>query len=233
MHGWRRVGAARRGVRMTGSIGLLRRRRDEDLTTVEPAGAERRRSVRHTTVFQVAKLITPAFQELCILRDISATGLRAEVYREVAEGDAVSIEFRTGHRVSGKIVWVRDGAIGVHFDQEVSVVEILSHSSFDDRIGRIRPPRLDVDLEAKLRIGLKLAPVRVLDASQAGVKIAYDQDVRIEQACEIMLPGLNRRAVVRWQRQATIGLMFCDPLPYPDFVQWRLWLARQEGAPTS
>lgn len=210
---------------MTGSVGLLRRRRSDEAGTA--IGAERRRDIRQTTVFQVAKLISGRFEELCILRDISPTGLRAEIYREVAAGERISIAFRTCHTVDGTVRWARDNSIGVEFDEEVSVALILSHSSFDDRCGRIRPPRIRLELDGQLRVGLQTLAVRSCDASQAGLKLQIDRELRLEQGCEIMLPGLKRKAVVRWQREGAVGLMFAEPLTYSDFVQWRLRLVER------
>ena len=196
-----------------------------------PPMPERRRSIRLTTIFQVAKLVAPGIEELCILRDISPDGLKAEIYLPVAVGESVRIEFRTGHEVRGHVAWASEGGIGIAFDAAVSVVTLLSHSSFDDRLGRVRPPRLDMAVEASLRTLEGDIAVRTCDVSQAGVKLLVDRALPAELPCELALPALGHRAaVVRWYRGGSAGLMFVDPLSYPDFASWRQALARANAA---
>lgn len=192
---------------------------------------ERRRSGRLTTIFQVAKLTAPGIEELCILRDISADGLRAELYVPVAAGVRVVIEFGTGHDVAGRVAWARDGSIGVDFDAPASVMTLLSHSSVDARLGRIRPPRIAMTAETVLRTLHGDIAVRTCDVSQAGVKFLVDRALPPEMPCELALPLLgDRPATVRWCRGGTAGLMFVDPLDYPAFAAWRRALAATRAA---
>ena len=137
-----------------------------------PAGtaADRRRNIRLTTVLQIAKIITRRRQELCILRDISPNGLKAEIYHPVAIGESVTVEFRTGHTAPGEVVWARGAFIGVAFSQEVSVDGVLSRSAFADGLGRIRPSRLTVELTGRLRSGEEDVDIRVADISLAGAE---------------------------------------------------------------
>src|SRR4051794_40702660 len=86
------------------------------------AAQERRRSVRHTTVMQIAKIrLANGREELCLLRDVSPDGLRAEIYVAVSPGDRLEIEMRTGHTISGTVAWVEADHVGVAFDAPVPV----------------------------------------------------------------------------------------------------------------
>jgi len=196
-----------------------------DLATAAP---ERRRNIRLTTVFQVAKIRTEGHEELCILRDISPNGLKAEIYRPIAVGETVTVEFRTGHAVHGCVVWARDSFVGVAFIDAVSVVGILSHSSFDERVGRIRPPRLEVRMPARLRSPEHDVDVEVVDISQAGAKLLVDRAFPPNAICDLWLPLLDRkRGLMRWCRDGTAGLMFAEPIAFRDFAAWRQTLAAQ------
>jgi hypothetical protein len=199
-----------------------------EIAEVPNVPAERRRNIRLTTVFQVAKIITGRFEELCILRDISPNGLKAEIYRAISVGEIVTVEFRTGHAVTGRVVWARDSSIGVSFVEEVSVVSILSHTSFDERIGRIRPPRLSIELPARLRTPEREHEIHVADISQAGAKLITDIAFHPNTMCDLYLPSFDRkRAIVRWAHDGVAGLMFADPIPFRDFALWRQALATQ------
>jgi hypothetical protein len=197
------------------------------VTAEEPDDAiephERRRAARHTTVFQVAKLCSDRSQELCILRDISDTGLRAEVYCQIAPGEAVVFEMRTGHRVPGQVVWSRPPSIGVHFDTPISVPEVLAHCSFDDRLGRIRPPRIDVAMPGLLLAGRQLIDVEIRNISQAGMKVAGGDALLPGTDVTVRLAGIGQRgAKVRWYRDGEGGLQLLQPLSYSEFAAWRM-----------
>ena len=184
--------------------------------------AERRRCVRTATVFQVAKIVTPAFEELCVLRDVSPSGLKAEVYCPVAAGERVEIELKTEHRVAGTVMWSREGAIGIGFDVEVPVLAMLAHCAFDDRVARIRPPRLDTVLDGMLVIDGAEQPVIALNISQAGIKIALESAPASSQRATIVLRELGQRSCcIRWARGREAGLLLDEPLSYPEFVDWR------------
>ncbi|MDO6413004.1 PilZ domain-containing protein [Sphingomonas sp. BIUV-7] len=194
-----------------------------DYEHIEVETHERRRAMRHTTVFQVAKLCTDRSEELCILRDISDTGLRAEVYCKMEPGEHVVLEMRTGHRVAGTIIWSREPSIGVRFDKEISVPEVLAHCSFDDRLGRIRPPRIDVAMSALLLSGRQLIDIAIRNISQAGLKVASAETLLAGSEVTVRLQGIGQRgAKVRWYRDGEAGLQLLAPLTYAEFAAWRV-----------
>ncbi|QJU58924.1 PilZ domain-containing protein [Sphingomonas sp. AP4-R1] len=184
---------------------------------------ERRRAARHTTVFQVAKLCTARSEELCILRDISDTGLRAEIYCHVEPGEPVVLEMRTGHRLNGTVVWNREPSIGVQFDAPISVPEVLAHCSFDDRIGRMRPPRIDVTMPGLVLSGRQLIDVEICNISQAGMKITTAEPLLAGSDVTVRLAGIGQRgAKVRWFREGQAGLQLLQALTYAEFAAWRV-----------
>lgn len=186
------------------------------------AEAERRRSIRHTTVFQVARASTDTWQELCILRNVSPGGLKAEIYMPVEVGERMTVEIKTGHSLQGRVVWTNEQFVGLQFDAEVPMMAMLAHCSADERVGRIRPPRIDVDLPSKLRLDHDEMLVRVNNISQAGMRMAVDAPLRVDARCEIRLDELGwKRACVRWCRDGEAGLMLVQPLLYPEFAAWR------------
>lgn len=202
-----------------GFLARLRRTRIEEVP-------ERRRSLRTATVFQVAKLVTSRHEELCLLRDVSPTGLKAEVYCSLAAGERIEIELKTEHRVAGEIVWASDGAIGMTFDEEVPVLAMLAHCAFDDRIARIRPSRLACAMPGSLAIEGREHPVTLLNVSLAGMKMKFEGQAGDGKAI-VSLAEFGRRAcTIRWTRGGEAGVMFDEPLNYADFVDWRRRLLR-------
>ena len=189
----------------------------------ETSFEDRRRSVRHAVVNQVAKMrLASGREELCLLRDISAEGLKAEIYIAVERGASIDIELRTAHTVSGKIVWVADKEIGVAFDAPIPAAAMLAHCSFEANGGSLRPPRLKVNLRGLLRIGADARMVSIANISQAGMQIAAPLPLRAGTACSVALSGLPARdAAVCWWRDGDAGLMLTEPFDYSTFAHWR------------
>jgi hypothetical protein len=196
-------------------------------TNVEEPVQERRRSIRHTTVMQVAKIRLAGVQEeLCLLRDVSPEGLKAEIYVPVETGTRVEIEVRTGHMLSGCVAWAEPDLIGVAFDESMPMAAMLAHCSFDERVGKLRPPRLSVDMNGLLKLGAEDRPVRVGNVSQAGVQIGAPAPLHPGAPCAIALPGLPpRAATIRWCRGDQAGLQLSEPFDYAEFAEWRAIVA--------
>jgi hypothetical protein len=190
---------------------------------VESRVQERRRSVRHPVVSQVAKIrLSSGREELCLLQDISAEGLQAEVYVSLGAGDHVDIELRTAHSAGGRVAWAVGKAIGVAFDAPIPAAAMLAHCSFDDSAGKLRPPRLRVNLRGLLRIDARTSAARISNISQAGLQIDAPVPLRPGAACTIVLPRLPARAAsVCWWRDGCAGLMLDEPIDYRAFAEWR------------
>ena len=190
---------------------------------VESRVQERRRSIRHPVVSQVAKIrFSSGREELCLLQDISAEGLQADVYVQLRAGDHVDIELRTAHSAGGRVAWTAGKAIGVAFDAPIPAAAMLAHCSFDESAGKLRPPRLKVNMRGLLRLDARTSAVSISNISQAGLQITAPDPLRPGVACAIVLPGLPARAAtVCWWRDGGAGLMLDEPIDYAVFAAWR------------
>jgi hypothetical protein len=183
---------------------------------------ERRKSQRHITVLQVAKLVTDSCEELCIVRDISSGGLKAEIYCSLHIDEKVQIQFKSGQQVAGHVVWVEDRQAGIEFDQAIETEQLLVRREHDPEGRPLRAPRLKVDMPGMLRVNGEQVYVHVSDISLDGCKVDSDLLLKPGTGCEISLPGLGYRlASVRWFRDNQAGVRFHERLSYQDFAQWR------------
>jgi hypothetical protein len=187
---------------------------------------ERRRSIRHATVMQVAKIrFGYRREELCMLRDISPEGLKVEIYVDVEVGAHVEIELRTGHTIGGRVAWAERRIIGVAFDESMPMSAMLAHCSFDERLGTLRPPRLKVNMHGVLRFGGQEKVVHIGNISQAGLQITAPDPLPVGP-CSISLPGLAPRpASIRWWRERQAGLLLAEPFDFTQFAEWRAVIA--------
>ncbi|QNP42815.1 PilZ domain-containing protein [Sphingomonas daechungensis] len=108
------------------------------LSTAVPRPSERRNEERVAPMLRVAKLDGPSGEQLIRVRNVSAGGLMAEAGQPVSVGDEVSVEL-SSQKIPGSIVWIREGTIGVKFDQNIDLGELLAGRK--PRHGfRSRPP---------------------------------------------------------------------------------------------
>jgi hypothetical protein len=177
---------------------------------------------RHRTVLQVAKLATERGDELCILRNVSAGGLRAEVYCRLAVGDPVQLELRTGRGMAGRVVWARGSSIGVAFDRKVPILSYLAHQAMQELGRRVRAPRIRIGEPGILRLPEGDSLADIVDASQAGMRIRTDRKLSAGSGCQVVAEGLGvRGGLVRWCRDGEAGLQLKRPLCFHEFAQWR------------
>ena len=206
----------------------------EDIDSASSSPSDRRVETRHTTLLQIAKLVGDHYEELCILRDVSATGLRAESYWPVREGEEIAIEFRTGRRVDGKAVWIDGKLLGMQFDMAVPVSALLDRSALDQSGHAVRKPRLRTSFGARLRADGHELPIQVCNVSQAGLRIRADTVLKPDSPCEITLDALGRRlGQLRWYKDGEAGIMLANPLNYTEFGEWRLAQAGHRAGPGS
>jgi len=213
---------------------------DCDLTTISlsdapPSQLDRRVQDRQVAVLRVAKLRTPLGEELCRVRNISSGGLMAHVYSSLNVGDAVTAEFKSGHPISGKIVWRRAGLAGMAFDEAVNAAAVLSGDDFAPAL-QPRAPRLGIKLRARIRVGANYRAVTLCDISQGGAKIAPSVTSETGQKVVLMVAGLPAVAgIVRWHDDEQTGrnqagIQFDIALPFDTLAQWAATVQHRPGA---
>jgi hypothetical protein len=186
-----------------------------------PDPPERRRETRHLTILRVGALVSGQGRELCLIRNISAGGVMAHVYSRRARGEKVALELKSGHPVSGRVVWGEGSNVGIEFDEPIDVEEMLSSHAALENGWRPRMPRVEVDRLATLRCGARLYGVNTCDISQGGVKVETDQP--IEAGRDIVLTMERFRpvpGVVRWCSGGLAGIAFNELIPFHELMAW-------------
>lgn len=183
---------------------------------------DRRRNARHVTVLRVAKLRTDYGEELCLVRNISSTGLMAHIYSTLEVGDPITAEFKSGQSVPGKIAWRREGMIGVQFNRRVDAAAILSN---DDRPPAeeqySRPPRVKMEVRARMRIGARYSMVTLIEISQGGANIRTCEAREMDERVVLLVNGLPPiEGSVRWQEGENVGIAFDVPVRLDALASW-------------
>jgi hypothetical protein len=189
------------------------------LTTAVPRPSDRRTDERVSPMLRSAKLSDPAGEQLIRVRNISAGGLMAEAARPVNIGEQVAVEL-SSQQIPSTVVWTREGTIGLKFDQNVDLGELLAGRK--PRHGfRARPPRLEVSCKASIRVGKIYYTVDVHDISLGGMKVEPIEEHCVGKDVIVVVESLRPiRGHVRWYSDRRAGIVFDKPLEFEELSEW-------------
>ena len=190
------------------------------LSTAVPKPAERRGDERLMAMLRVAKLAEESGREQLIrVRNVSAGGLMAEVGHPVRVGDTVCIEL-SSQKIGSSVVWTREGTAGFKFDQNIDLGELLAGRK--PRHGfRPRPPRLQVNCKANVKLENTYYSVEVHDISLGGIKVEPIEEYCLGKKVVVVIESLRPvRGEVRWFADRKAGIVFDQPLGFEELAEW-------------
>ena len=190
-------------------------------TRKRPEGRpDRRAEKRHVALLRVALLHAEGTKELCVVKNLSASGLSVRLYRELETGTQVQIEFRSGELLSGSVVWKRDRDVGIIFPEPIDVAAVLGSRWVTESGRRRNLPRIDISCEGRLGRGPDFQQVVLVDISQGGARVRTERLLEPGGAI-IDLPGLPAiSGVVRWATDAMAGISFNECLSFELLARW-------------
>ena len=190
------------------------------LTTDVPRPTDSRADERLLTLLPVARLVADEWQDLCRIRNITAGGLMAQTATPHEAGIPVLLELNSSQRISGSLVWSRDCMVGMKFDQNIDIREILANRR--PRIGfRPRPARLDIQCGATIKIGSLYHKVEVQDISLGGIKVMLHDDECLGKEVLITVESLRPiKGTIRWHRDGMAGIVFHRALTFEELAEW-------------
>ncbi len=190
------------------------------LSTAVPRPAERRNDDRLVAMLRVAKLIEESGREQLIrVCNVSAGGLMAELGFAVEVGDTVSIEL-SSQKLPSTVVWTRDGTAGFKFNQNIDLGELLAGRKARHGF-RARPPRLEVDCKANVKLEKSYYTVDVHDISLGGIKVEPIDEYCLGKKVIVVIESLRPiRGEVRWFADRKAGIVFDEPLSFEELAEW-------------
>jgi hypothetical protein len=189
------------------------------LTTAVPRPSDRRDDDRVSPLLRVAKLSGAFGEQLIRVRNISAGGLMGDAGQPLPVGEVVAIEL-SSQSIPATVVWTRDETIGLKFDQNLDLGELLAGRK--PRHGfRPRPPRLQVHCKASIRIGKLYYTVDVHDISLGGIKVEPIEERCLHKDVIVVVESLRPvRGQVRWYSDRRAGIVFDRPLEFEELAEW-------------
>lgn len=190
------------------------------LSTAVPRPSERRTDARLLPTLRVAKLVGDNSEQLIRVRNISAGGLMAETANAPPGiGEQVMVEL-SSQKIPSTVVWIREGMVGLKFDQNIDLGELLAGRK--PRHGfRPRPPRLDVSCKASIRVGKVYYTVDVHDISLGGMKVEPIEEYCVGKDVIVVVESLRPiRGQVRWFSDRRAGIVFDKELAFEELSEW-------------
>ena len=190
------------------------------LSTAVPRPMERREDERISAMLRVGKLVGPNDeQQLIKVKNLSAGGLMAIVGHVPEIGAHMDVEL-SSQRIPSTVVWTRGDVIGLKFDQNVDLGELLAGRK--PRHGfRARPPRLEIPCKASVRVGKVYYTVDVHDISLGGMKVEPIEEYCVGKKVIVVVESLRPvKGEVRWYSDRRAGIVFDKPLDFDELSEW-------------
>jgi len=168
--------------------------------------SEARSAERYTLLMRAAKLIADGREYLCVMRDASATGTKVRVFHPITKARRLELELGNGERIGVQPVWHCNEYVGLRFDSEVDV-----HNIIEERPNPYakRPIRLNVDKPVLLQSGALNQAVTLRNISQGGACVSSPQRLTLHQSVQINVQGLEPIfAKICWRTMPLHGLVF-------------------------
>ena len=189
------------------------------LSTSVPRPTERRGDDRVLSTLCIVKLSAKDNEQLVRVRNLSAGGLMADIGHDVQVGEKVEIEFNS-QKIPSTVIWTREGAAGIKFDENIDLGELLAGRK--PRHGfRPRPPRLQVQCKASVRVGKTYYNCDVHDISLGGMKIEPVEEYCLGKQVVVVVESLRPiKGEVRWFADRKAGIIFDKELTFEELAEW-------------
>jgi len=186
----------------------------------DPAEAELRAAPRFTLLIRAAKLISAQGEFVCVIRDVSETGVSVRLFHALPGCKDFALQMPAGAVYEIASVWQRENEAGFAFAQAVETAQLVHEASEYPKRGL----RLGVCFPVTITALTQAFEAVVENLSQQGARITCDALLAIDQSVRIAAPGLggdNRevRAKVRWRRDRQYGVVFDDTFTLGDFAR--------------
>ncbi|OYY72190.1 PilZ domain-containing protein [Sphingomonas sp. 28-63-12] len=182
---------------------------------------ERRTGVRQISVFRVGRLVDAGQDQLCVVRDLSATGAMIEVNRVPAVGARVQIDLRSDKCYPATVRWARQRKAGVQFDLPVDIEAVLREERQSIRRRHPRAPRFERPGQVRIMSGRGICEGAIANISIVGVAVKTPDLFAKDEPVVVIIDGLGAtHGFARWTLDGETGFRLASPLSYRALADW-------------
>ncbi|MFT4025201.1 MAG: PilZ domain-containing protein [Novosphingobium sp.] len=174
-------------------------------TRIDPSGIRHRSAERFTLMLRVAKLVGSHGEYACVIRDVSATGVRLRLFHDLPAEKHLALVLGNGETYFIETVWEREREAGFQFSAPIEVTAFMQETSKYPR----RQVRLALELPATLSIREFSTAILIRDLSQHGARIESERALAEGQHFRLKAHNIPEIfASVRWKKDNGYGIVF-------------------------
>lgn len=178
--------------------------------------AELRTAERYKPLIRTAKLIGASGEFLCVVSDVSATGVSVRLFHSLPGDKALCLEMPNGDQLPLETVWQEPGRAGFRFACPVDLDRVVEGRGEWPK----RPIRINLEMPVQLAGISGRFEGTLRNISSQGAQIECASRLAIEQRLRVkgrFLPEIE--AKVRWRHGAIYGLAFDSVIQFADLAR--------------
>lgn len=186
----------------------------DDVEAVE--GAEQRGARRFTLLIRPAKIIAHHGEFICVVRDVSESGVSVRLFHPLPSSGDLALELQTGEQFEVERVWEKPGEAAFKFADDVSIEHFVTEVGAFPKRGL----RLGIMFPVTLTVRGQKYEGLCENLSQQGARLTSEALFAIDQNLTLSGEGLSEvRAKVRWRGHGSYGVVFDDTFSLADFAK--------------
>jgi hypothetical protein len=190
-----------------------------------------RAAPRFALLIRSAKLICDSGEYLCIVRDVSASGVRLRLFHALPAQEQMTLELSTGERFTIDRVWEREDHAGFRFVDEIDVHRFINESGPYKK----RALRLSIRFPAVVTVNGESIDVTICNLSREGARIESAHRFARGQKLTVQARGIPAiMGIVRWRREPDYGVVFQQLFTFEELARLATTLqpiAKASGGP--
>ena len=176
---------------------------------------EQRGAPRYTSLIRSAKLVCGQGEFLCVIRDVSATGISLRTFHELPQDQAISLELQNGESYGLQEIRRSGNEASYQFDRPVAVDRLI-HETWNFPKRQLR---LNIAIPLTLSTLSQQAEAETVNLSQQGARVSCEAGFALDQTLRVASPSFREtRATVRWRKNGHYGLVFDNTFSLREFA---------------
>lgn len=170
-----------------------------------PAFDALRGAKRFSLLIRTAKLVCDAGEFLCVVRDVSETGVRLKLFHPLPAPLRLALELANGEVYFIEKVWESGDHAGFRFSAPIEVEDFIAEPGNHPR----KAVRLRLSAPARLDAGALVDTVTITSLSQHGAGFESRQHMAVGERIKLSSPGLPPLiGTVAWRSSPGYGMVF-------------------------
>lgn len=176
---------------------------------------DQRGARRYTSLIRSAKLVSSIGEFICVIRDVSASGISLRTFHRLPDDSAITLELQNGEAYPVKEVRRAECEASYQFEKPVEVERLIRETWRYPK----RQLRLNIAIPLHLSTLTLGGDAQTINLSQQGARVKCDASFAIDQCLRVASPSFREtRATVRWRKDGDYGLVFDNTFSLREFA---------------